>query len=796
MKKGTLLIFLACLFTTGYSQYLPGERRVTRNDLPDLFEQLKKSSPGIKKTTVLLNIGYGYLYKSGEAQEDLDTAMQYARQVAELGRQMKSAFFQQESLLLTSMIHTEQKNYAAAERLFSVMDDSIRLKALLVLTMFNLNSAHTTPQPRLWIDTAAHYAKQGLKLSYRTRLLPGLMAQVLEQVAIRYKDLHAVDLSEMYFFQVMKYSDSLGGLSAVREYSFLCNLYIGEGNIPKAREYGIQAEKAINSRSSDQDVARLYLALGNLSSLENKPEQTVHYYGRLLETPHRYNANVWMYGVLDSYCGSLQKLKRYAEVLPYVQKFQQRFPAQTDYDKSFYHTTLGSYYMETKQYGPAETNYLEAIRYANAVHFRTGPIYYGLGLVYYRSKAYEKAIVALKTSEKETTAQSAAFLASIYSYISLTESALGNHESAYQYLFKSKTLTDSIYTSGKTRLAGELEAQYKTRLKEDTLRAREESIRTLNYEADKMRQAALLKDAELQQAALLSQKDKIALDALALRAENAEVIARNAEVIKRNYKLQQAAIEQAEAKKKIIYVVMALLFVIVGLLCWLFWSKQKSNKVITDQNGQLQELVKDKIWLLREMHHRVKNNLHIIDNLLDFQSAYLQGDALDAIRDSQSRIFSMSLIHQKLYQTEDAQTVDMTSYIPELVDYLQESFNMYQAVDVRMDIDPAVFNVGEAVPLGIIINEAVTNAMKHAFAEGQPGRIDISLKVNGVHAYDLVIADNGKGLKPEFDVDKATSLGFQLIKGLAKQLQAQLHITHANGLQITIAQIVANRTGR
>lgn len=793
MKKLTLLIVLACFFYTGYGQYLPGENRVL-GELPALLEQLKKSASDTQRATALLSIGYKHLYKNGSVKDDLDTALQYAREVADLGRQMKSVFFQQEALLLTSMIHTEGKDYAAAEKLFPAMQDSIRLKALMVLTMFNLNTGLEVSPPRPWVDSGAHYVQQALKLSYKTRLLPGMMAQVVEQVALYYRNLRLADLSEKYFLMALKFSDSLGGLSPVRLYSRLCGMYSLENNFYKARQYGILAEKAVNGNTTDQEMGILYMNLGNLYASQNKPEEVVRYRGYLLATPHKYKAFVGLYFILDQYCDCLRRIGRQDEIVSYVQKFQQRCPPETDNDKIFYHSVLAKSYRERKEYGPAETNYLEAIRYAELVHMEVGAMYYNLGWCYYQSRMYEKALAAFRTAEKNGKLESYVYIASNLSYIASCEAALGNHASAYDYLLRSKTLSDSIFTVAKVRLADELETQYKTRLKEDTLRTKEENIRMLSYEADKMRQAALLKDAALEQAALLSQKDKITLDALELKAKNAEVIRKNAEVIEKNYKLQQAAIEQAEVRKKITYVTIALLFVIVGLLCWLFWSKQKSNKVITYQNSQLQDLVKDKTWLLKEMHHRVKNNLHIIDSLLEFQSAYLQDDALNAIRHSQSRIFSMSLIHQKLYQTEDAKTIDMTSYIPELVDYLQEIFDSYQTVHVNMNIDPAVFNVGEAVPLGLIINEAVTNSMKYAFTEGQAGKINISLKATGPNEYDLVVADNGRGLSQDFDFNKATSMGFQLIKGLAKQLQAQLHIANANGLKITVAHIVANRT--
>ncbi|MDF2191403.1 histidine kinase dimerization/phosphoacceptor domain -containing protein [Paraflavitalea sp. CAU 1676] len=252
---------------------------------------------------------------------------------------------------------------------------------------------------------------------------------------------------------------------------------------------------------------------------------------------------------------------------------------------------------------------------------------------------------------------------------------------------------------------------------------------------------------------------------------------------------KEANIRDLNARRKINSLITILMTVIVALLGWLFWTKLKSNKLITQKNTLLQQLVKDKSWLLKEMHHRVKNNLHTIVSLLESQSAYLHDDALEAIQHSQARIFSMSLIHQKLYQSDDTKTIDMATYIPELVDYLKESFN--RSVHIHMDIDNTAFNVEEAVPIGLIINEAVTNSMKYGFREGNLGEIWIILKETGNDEYQLTLADNGCGLRQDFDLETTTTLGFQLIKGLSEQLNATLHIENNNGLKITLSRISA-----
>ena len=135
--------------------------------------------------------------------------------------------------------------------------------------------------------------------------------------------------------------------------------------------------------------------------------------------------------------------------------------------------------------------------------------------------------------------------------------------------------------------------------------------------------------------------------------------------------LQQANLQQANLIKNVTIAGISLAFIIIGLLYRLYRQKQKSNKVITQKNGQLQHFLTEKEWLLKEIHHRVKNNLQIVMSLLNSQSAYIDNEpALTAIHDSQHRVHAMSLIHQKLYNTENVSSIDISFYIRELVSYL------------------------------------------------------------------------------------------------------------------------------
>ncbi len=184
----------------------------------------------------------------------------------------------------------------------------------------------------------------------------------------------------------------------------------------------------------------------------------------------------------------------------------------------------------------------------------------------------------------------------------------------------------------------------------------------------------------------------------------------------------------------------------------------------------------------------------MVTSLLNTQSAHLNNDAaVLAVKDSSRRMQAMSLIHQKLYLSKNISSINMPEYINELVSYLRDSFDTGNKIIFQSTIDPLTLDVSQAVPLGLIINETIVNSIKHAFMKGQKGIINIRLQRDDLDHLVLTISDNGIGLPETFDITKQNSLGFDLIRGLAKQLNGTLDIKSNNGMHITIVFAVKSK---
>ena len=204
---------------------------------------------------------------------------------------------------------------------------------------------------------------------------------------------------------------------------------------------------------------------------------------------------------------------------------------------------------------------------------------------------------------------------------------------------------------------------------------------------------------------------------------------------------------------------------------------------------QIQKDLKIKETLLKEIHHRVKNNLSIIISLLNMQSEKIKTkkDAIDAFRKSRDRVYSMALIHEKLYNSEDLSGIDMKSYIENIAGELLRTYSYDIKIQMNLDLENIFLDIDKAVPCGLIINELITNEIKHSFVNLDSGLINIILKRSENNENILIIKDNGIGLPEGFDILKQKSLGLRLINILTNQIDGKLEYSNNDGAVFKIS---------
>jgi two-component sensor histidine kinase len=211
-------------------------------------------------------------------------------------------------------------------------------------------------------------------------------------------------------------------------------------------------------------------------------------------------------------------------------------------------------------------------------------------------------------------------------------------------------------------------------------------------------------------------------------------------------------------------------------------------ETIKESEKQLKASVKEKEILLKEIHHRVKNNMAIVSSLLQLQTQYVKDESLNRIfSESRNRIASMALVHEKLYQSKDFIDINLEEYIQTLVDNLFGSYQTSKdAVRLKTDIDNIQMDIDKLIPCGLILNELITNSIKHAFQGREDGEIRINFKSTGSDKVTFSVSDNGCGPPEDLDLSNPKTLGLNLITSLTRQLRGALKYDGKEGMSVEI----------
>ncbi len=262
----------------------------------------------------------------------------------------------------------------------------------------------------------------------------------------------------------------------------------------------------------------------------------------------------------------------------------------------------------------------------------------------------------------------------------------------------------------------------------------------------------------------------------------------------RDLKTLEADVKQREYQRVTRLLIAGTLasLLIAFLLYYLFHLRKQANRILAQKNEQISKALGENKVLLQEIHHRVKNNLQVISSLLSLQSRQLENpEAREAIQSGRNRVKSMALIHQKLYQDEDLVGVDVVEYIEKLTKSLVESYSIQNTeVKIHTDVDQIKLDVDTIIPIGLILNELISNALKYAFEEGKEGTIYVSLKKKD-NDITLKVSDDGQGLPKTFSIENSKSLGYRLIRAFAEKLKATLTIEYPPA-GTTVSMLIPN----
>ncbi|PIF33284.1 two-component sensor histidine kinase [Flavobacterium sp. 9] len=717
--------------------YLIGKDLIEKSDVNSVKRLLAKSK-GEDAIKLSLQLGNFYLFKPGTKPEDLKNAFLYIEKAVSVSNQLKARKWQNQSLILLGKYYTQANNPIESKNCFvQVINDCKKQNDKLGLA--DALDAQGTLLSNL--DPEKEKILQEAVSLYASLRLEEKRIESYMKITTIYFWTARIDEARKRLYQNLIDLRKIGFTHQQFAETTIAYIELTHRSIKTALYYALKSVKRMETEKDYTFGEVFYLRLGDVYNIYGHNEAALEMYKKGIDLGHQnIDSGTWY----KSFFGAVAALSlkgKTKEALDYINSTTEKYPPKSTFDKMSVNYIKANCYYSLKDYVQAEKYFKEMDYYAAQLNTPETFIevvhqYTQMALFYIETNRPEKAkfysdkVFALcQTYNKNYNSQGFQYL------LFKTDSVNGNYKSAIKHFENYKQISDSTLGISKNKQIEELKIEYETKNKE-------QKIKLLNDQSK-------LQESELHKSKILNNLSIWSLILLLITIA----------LLYNRYRLKQRNHAKLELKEK----------------------------EINQKNINLRHLLDEKEWLLKEIHHRVKNNLQTVISLLNSQSAYLDNDmALSAIKNSQHRIHSMSLIHQKLYNSENISTINMPNYIRELIEYLKDSFNLGQRIRFEIKIDPLELDVAQAVPLGLILNEAITNSIKYAFPDDRTGMIYITLEAITENRYLLTISDNGIGVDSDFSGKKINSFGMSLIKGLSDDLEAKFSMENDNGTILKI----------
>lgn len=740
-------IFLLVIFTWSNASAEQMEPSPSKDSVNTLIAQIYKVKPDKNLVSNLLVIARYFLYNGDKACEGyINSALSLSEKLSDNDGLIRSM------CLKAAFLKNIKSDACSADK---ILAQAISLSRKLRLTESEAYAYYTKA---LWFNLAIDRNTE-FSEEYCTKA-----RNLYKSSGNMINEAYMVKCLADYYYNHFKLGESLKELLVVLElykkadYQFLHHTYylIGTvynamGNYSEALKYGLLTIKSAEQNKVEDDICLFYFFVGQVFMSLKQQTDALAYFSYVLEKTDSHGTGFYTKRIVAYIISTiLIKKGKPEEAIQLYKKTMAEDPVDIEsvqYSMDEYY--LGGIYSLLKQYDKAEKLFLHMQTHAQEDPYFHLLTLFALGKFYIGQGKFEKAreYVDKARVHKFVKSRTDSIVLSLQQF--QVDSASGNYLSAIRHYQIYKGLNDSMFNEKKSNQIASISIQYETEEKEQKI-----NILT----AENREQKAVLEKRVFERNVFTA--GAIMLLLLLLLSIN-------------RYKIKQRANKQLQEQQEVI---------------------NKKNEILNcllEEKEELLEskdkLIQEKEWLIKEVHHRVKNNLQMISTLLYSQSTYLRDDAaLAAINESQQRIHAISLIHQKLYQSDNLQLVNMKSYVHELVDYLKESLDTKQDVEFNVEIDAFEMGVSKAIPLGLILNEAITNSLKYAFTKDKRKIISILLLHKEDETTLLLIKDNGKGMPADFDPLQSDSLGINLMQGLSSQINAEFSIKNENGTIISL----------
>lgn len=588
--------------------------------------------------------------------------------------------------------------------------------------------------------------------------------------------------------------------------------YINQGNLDKAEFLFRDALVLERVLKDPVRIGRQYVNLANLHDSRGDMDSSIIYNEKALQ-------NYWQVGnaldsaiVFNNLGIVFERLAQYPRSIEAYLKASNGFEkaGREDYMSAMY-VNIGNTYLLQEEFPEALTYFRKSLHLKKKVHDKFGEsiVYNSLGNFFMRtgeqdsSIYFNKASLALRESIQDTIGMVSSFinLGNNYSILGETETARSYQEKAYD-LSKKKRIKSELARSGVelgqtymnlgqdkeaekylvealalAEQGGEPETQLRVYKTLSSLFKKTKDTRAFElYEKYIVLDDSLRNDEQTREITRLGMQHEFDKEKefLALQQQKKE-LAFNAELDRQIF------------QRNIGLGALGSGLIILGLLWRSYRVKQRNNRLLEAQKNSLEIALEDRENLLKEIHHRVKNNLQVVSSLLSLQSRSTDDPvALGALEEGRNRVKAMGLIHQNLYQEDNLVGVNLAQYLEKLTNSLLDSYKVDSGkIHITRKIDAVSLDVDTLIPLGLILNELISNSLKYAFPERQEGNIKLAI-ARDAKGLLVQVEDDGIGMPENFNPEASSSMGYKLIRAFVKKMKASMEINTQSGTLVSI----------
>lgn len=632
--------------------------------------------------------------------------------------------------IMFSFLKTEI-SFSQSTNNIDLLLDSIKKTENKIGKIDLLNSAALFFYENEDLDSALHYSSEQLKLSKDENYQKGLMNAYYTNGLI-YKDRNEYDMSNDRFKKALEIGLKIYDTeSAAKIYNGIAEVFISKGDFTVALQNCYNSLKISERRNDRKGIAASLKLIGTVYWNQGNYNMALSHNNKALKIYEEINDMKGIANCLNA-IGIIYKIKEeYVLALDYYEKaLSIRTKIGDRYGEGRTLGNIANVYVIQGKYNKAIEIYSRSLAIKKEKNDRLGILsgYLNLGDTYIDMKEYSKAEQYLNAALDITNEIGVMhFKKEIYSSFSKLYAEQQNFEKAYYYQKLNTEIRDTLFNADRAKHIAEIQTKYETEKNESRIE-------------------------------LLNKENKI--------------------------KEEQLTKKQFQTNSLIIGVVLVSIFLII------LYNKQKiqkrANVQLEAQKTIIEKSNQEKEILLKEIHHRVKNNLQIISSLLNLQSRKVKDpNVSEALKDGRNRIKAMSLIHQKLYMKENYGKVDLKDYLEGVCINLFQSYGDTDQIDLKCEINSIQLNVDRSVFLGLIVNELVTNALKYAFFQKENGWIKVNL-IEKNKNLELTVNDNGIGMPDDFNIKNPEKFGLQLVKTFVQKLNGELNVKVENGTAVHI----------